>query len=297
MKIGVIGGGALGLLVSGFLALHSHNVTLYCRREDQQKNIDKNGIYIESAVQANFNVRVSTGIFPHIQEEELFIVATKQNAIHDVMKVLSKKLRSGQGVLFLQNGMSHIQWFDCIPTTVYVGTVEHGAKKVSDTQVVHTGNGQINIAIWKGNKDLLGLSARLHHDTFPFIWKEDGQALLKWKLIVNAVINPITALFKVKNGTILNNAYLLKMAYDLCQEASGVLRLPFDDAWKYVQQICQRTSENESSMLKDILNGRQTEIDAISGFIIDEADDQPIPYTLFVYQSIKALEEEEKRNG
>lgn len=297
VKIGVIGGGALGLLTSGFLALNSHEVTLYCRREEQKNDIERSGIHIETISQSKHHVKISTGMFPDIQEEELYIVATKQGDLNDLMNVLSTKLHSNQGILFLQNGMSHIQWFDRLKCHVYVGTVEHGAQKISDSNVLHTGTGQINLAYWQGNRDPLDLFNRLHNPTFPIVWKEDGYGLLAWKLIVNAVINPITALFKVKNGTILRNTYLLEIAKNLCKEGSMVLGLSYDESWEYVQKICKRTSENQSSMLKDILNGKQTEIESISGFILEKAEVHAIPNTLFIYHSIKALEEEENKNG
>jgi 2-dehydropantoate 2-reductase len=42
-------------------------------------------------------------------------------------------------------------------------------------------------------------------------------------------------------------------------------------------------------MWKDIKEGRQTENDAISGYLLQHAK-MDIPYTAFVYHSIKTLE-------
>ena len=67
------------------------------------------------------------------------------------------------------------------------------------------------------------------------------------------------------------------------------------DKDKYFQQlltICKTTGENESSMLKDILNGRKTEIDGIIGVLIHKAkqEDKPAPLLQFMYRAIKGME-------
>ena len=54
MKIAVIGGGAVGLLVSSYLARVS-DVTLYVRRLDQKRLIDKNGLVLKRAEESIIN--------------------------------------------------------------------------------------------------------------------------------------------------------------------------------------------------------------------------------------------------
>ncbi|MEK1830671.1 ketopantoate reductase C-terminal domain-containing protein [Priestia megaterium] len=58
----------------------------------------------------------------------------------------------------------------------------------------------------------------------------------------------------------------------LFEEIAAVLKL--DSAfnyWENALEVCSRTSTNQSSMLKDIQEGRQTEIDAILGYIQTQA--------------------------
>jgi 2-dehydropantoate 2-reductase len=44
LRIGVIGGGAIGLLISAYLA-SKHHLTVYTKREDQKQKINKHGIF------------------------------------------------------------------------------------------------------------------------------------------------------------------------------------------------------------------------------------------------------------
>ena len=59
-----------------------------------------------------------------------------------------------------------------------------------------------------------------------------------------------------------------------------------------MKQVCRITAGNRSSMLKDLENGRQTEIDAILGYVLHEAQQtkQDCPMTRFLYMMIKGKE-------
>src|SRR5699024_3932140 len=102
-------------------------------------------------------------------------------------------------------------------------------------------------------------------------------------------IYPITALFNVPNKEILTNSYMYHLAEKLCYEAAMVLRLDYDTQLEKVKKIVHQTGENISSMLTDIQKGRQTAIDAISGYLIQNSKCE-IPYTVFLYNSVKAIE-------
>jgi len=48
------------------------------------------------------------------------------------------------------------------------------------------------------------------------------------------------------------------------------MRLGFDDPVAHTKDLCRATAANKSSMLQDILNGRQTEIEMMNGAIVRE---------------------------
>jgi len=112
-------------------------------------------------------------------------------------------------------------------------------------------------------------------------------------LIVNAIINPLTAVLRVNNGGLLENQFYFLVVKNLFTEISFILNLkhPVD----YLQQvidICKKTANNRSSMLKDIEAKRLTEVDAILGFLLEEAkkQDKKAPQIENLYYLIKGKE-------
>ena len=103
---------------------------------------------------------------------------------------------------------------------------------------------------------------------------------LAWgKVVVNAAINPITALLRVPNGELLSPARsgAWRLAAEAAAEAAAVarsrgVRLPFNATEAYVADVARKTAANRSSMLQDVERGRPTEIDAICGAIVDEGE-------------------------
>ena len=64
---------------------------------------------------------------------------------------------------------------------------------------------------------------------------------------------------------------LNERARKICEEGTKIaeiyeIELP-DNPWQKTLEIISMTSDNESSMLQDVKNGRKTEIDAINGEI------------------------------
>jgi len=109
-----------------------------------------------------------------------------------------------------------------------------------------------------------GLDAHVAAPIEPYVWA---------KLVVNAALNPITALVGKPNGYVAENVAAAALAAALAREAAAVaaaegVRLPFNDAAEYVLEVARATAPNRSSMLQDIERKRPTEIDAINGAIV-----------------------------
>jgi len=49
------------------------------------------------------------------------------------------------------------------------------------------------------------------------------------------------------------------------------------DPARHVEEVCRSTAENLSSMLQDVMNRRRTEIDAINGAVVAEAEKLGVP--------------------
>lgn len=285
MRIGIIGGGSIGLLLGSYLC-RQYEVTLYVRRDEQKNVLNDEGLFL-SDMATPFSTRAL--LLDEIQEADCFIICVKQHHIENILPIL-KKMNQQTPLLFLQNGMGHIEHLQGIDNDLYVGIVEHGALRKSDNHVIHTGKGTIKIATYTGDFEVLtSLVEQFNQPAFPFERAPDWKELLTNKLIVNAVINPLTTLFDVPNKEILNNTYVYYLVEKLCYEAAMILNLDYRVQLEKVKEIAKQTGENISSMLTDIRMGRQTEIDAISGYLMENSNHET-PYTTFVYKSVKALE-------
>ena len=102
---------------------------------------------------------------------------------------------------------------------------------------------------------------------------EDAQSLIWGKLVINAAINPLTAILRVPNGGLLELPSAREMMASLAMEAARVAQaeivpLPFSDPVAAAEDVARRTAANHSSMLQDVLRGAPTEIDAICGAVV-----------------------------
>jgi 2-dehydropantoate 2-reductase len=292
MRIIVIGAGAIGLLAAAKLST-IHDVQLLTRTNEQAKLISSRGICLNEET-IHINAIPLDGLNT-VQPADLYIICTKQ---YDIKSVWNKLVaHAAAPVLFLQNGMAHTDMLlsATFEYPIVVGSVEQGAVRVDQRRVLHTGKAVIRLA------NLAGTSAEklvqhLHDSTFPFLFEKDWHRMLGRKLIANAVINPLTAIYRVKNGELLDCPAFCAIAQKLCEEAAEALDFDFAEQWEYVRHILMTTKANRSSMLKDIEAGRPTEVESISGYVQKHAK-RAVPYTDFVYYSILGLTRQQERTS
>lgn len=291
MKISIVGAGSLGLLYGYYLA-GEHEVTYYIKNEAQIDEINTYGI---SLIGHSINKQVKARSINEFASNDLVIIALKQTHIPKFIQDNHLKLKNHL-ILFLQNGLEHITYIKKYDLQAIIAIVEHGALKVGPQKVNHLGQGATKISPYdKLTHESIKKIEEIKQENLNFIYFDDWQKIAYEKLLVNAVINPLTALFNVSNGEILNNAYLKTLGQALCKETSEILKLNDNEQWYNVKRVCTLTSQNTSSMRLDILSNQKTEIDAIIGYLLKQTGVN-YPNLEFVYQSIKALEERGAKN-
>ncbi len=92
------------------------------------------------------------------------------------------------------------------------------------------------------------------------------------KLLANVCLNPVTAAFGVRNGALRKRPYSV-FAEVLAEEAAPVLMaegLAIDPkaAIRRVMDVARTTAGNRSSMLQDVLAGRRTENEHLTGALL-----------------------------
>lgn len=289
MRIGIIGGGAIGLLFANYLS-DNHNVTIFTRTKEQAELLNRDGLNFIVNGKVETKKVMAKQISENVMDSELLIITVKQYHLSDIYPYIENiKLP----LLFLQNGYGHIEFLQTlISSSLFVGVVEHGALKHNQNTVEHTGLGRTKLAIFRGDwKDLQIINRPIAY--FPFELHHDFHTMLLEKLIVNAVINPLTAILGVPNGELIKNPLYQQLMDLYVHELAGILSIQhIADTLEHVKQVCQVTAGNRSSMLKDLENGRKTEIDAILGYVLHVAEqtDKDKRLTEFLYMIIKGKE-------
>ncbi|MCP1124835.1 2-dehydropantoate 2-reductase [Bacillus sp. 3103sda1] len=291
MEIGIVGPGAIGLLFAFYLEKNQQAVTLYTRTVEQAERLNECGITcVHNGVRETVYPLVSPLEDIKNKTHDYTFVAVKQYHLEAICPYLQENR-----LIFLQNGMGHLHILQQMQnTSVAVGIVEHGAKKENISTVHHTGIGSTKFGLIHGEEEQFeSLFTAFSSSLFPIVIEKDWKQTMLHKLVVNACINPLTALFGVQNGELLTNPSFYKV---MKQVFSEVMEIVGDskcgEYWERVCTVCKNTAHNTSSMLMDVQNNRKTEIDAIVGYLIREAEQQQksVPTLSFLYHSIKGLE-------
>lgn len=286
MKISIIGAGSLGLLYGYYLA-DNHEITYYIRNKQQISKLNEHGVRLTGSSKSK---KVKAEIIDEYKTSDLIIIALKQTEVSSFIKKHQSILKN-KPILFLQNGLGHIEYIKKYNLEAIIAIVEHGAFKKGYYEVSHLGKGSTKIAPYSKLADHSKEKVnKLNHPVLNFINYSDWKQISYEKLVINAVINPLTAIFDIPNGELLKNSHLKSISESLCKEASEILAIDHNLQWQNIIRICTVTSENTSSMRADILSNKQTEIESIVGYLLKQTQFN-YPFLEFVYKGVKALEE------
>jgi 2-dehydropantoate 2-reductase len=178
---------------------------------------------------------------------------------------------------------------------IYCGTTTEGAYRISQREVRHAGKGRTRVG-QPGRMLPPDWFTRWSRAVPGSQWDPDIERALWLKLAINCVINPLTAIYRCPNGELLRNPDLEIEVQRLCGEIEQVSRAMgrvdvADCLRKSVAQVIRDTAANRSSMLQDVLAGRQTEIEYISAYLVELALGYgiPVPHHSATLNKVRAL--------
>lgn len=311
-QVAVLGGGALGMLLSARLALSGQDVILWTRTEGQAKLIGEQGVTLESPDEGGSRrARVRAAPFADARRGEagLVLVTVKQTALTgELLRRLPHAAAQDAAVVLFQNGVGHFERMQAaLPGRMLLSAVTtEAALRTGLASVRHTGEGETWIgseaahpsAAVRLESAMHGVKRRMEKAGFSaFLSNEIKQRIMR-KLLINAVINPLSAIWRISNGELPNSPDRLIAMQALFRETVRILRRhgglqgQSDEAlWETVLDVCAATSANRSSMLQDVLAGRRTEIDAMNGQICRMAAEagEPSPWNEAVTTLVKAI--------
>lgn len=276
MNIVVLGAGAIGSFFGGMLS-KKNDVTLI-GRNDHIQEINNQGLQINGKTRLKRKIPAVEHVHQINRFPDLLILTVKSfdtfEAITQAREIIGKKTM----VLSFQNGLNNIDEIKkAVPRKqIIAGITTHGVQFVSPGVIHHKGKGSTMIGELSGDK-----TKRIHHLASMFndvgilvsvsksiegdIWK---------KAIVNASINPLTAIFNCENGYLAKNPILTTMIHKITKESTQVAKkkgfsCTKEEMIEQTMHVIDQTNQNISSMLQSLRQGKPTEINEINGTIAD----------------------------
>ena len=318
----VLGAGAVGGLLGSAFAARGHKVT-YVDREPRLDELRKNGLEV---VNLDGKRRVDRNSrFEHPDDVagqfDIALLAVKAHQICELTDCL-KRIVAGETVLLtLQNGLpwwyfqgieSHLAGTSlksldpdgsiaaAIPEGSIIGTVVYPAAEIqADGSVKHVEGDRFVLGELRGGvSDRINSIADLISDTgLRGQVNADIRAELWLKAWGSLAFNPVSALTRSTMAGICRDSATRSLVTELMREAEAVanavgveMRVPLDRRL----QGAERVGEHKTSMLQDIEAGRQTEVEAVIGSVLEVAELAGVdaPRIASVYALIRRLNEQ-----
>jgi 2-dehydropantoate 2-reductase len=295
MKIAVIGAGAIGGLVAGYLKQEGEDVFLVGRPEVAEA-VRQRGLEI-SGVRGNFNIPISI-VEKLDSPADLAVLATKTQ---DIGSALADNLRFLQEatVLTTQNGIRADDLVTrYIPAANVVSSiVMFGATFLEPAKIVHNFEGKwiIGSMFAKDTGKLMGIN-RLLNKIFPTVVTDDLKGMKYLKIFINAN-NCIPAILGVSMQEAFADPRISEIAIAIWKEGYNLatrlgislvslpdfplerlakpLTLPIEEAARIFSGVMTGLSKEPlyGSVLQSIKRRRPSEIDYINGEFIRMAKD------------------------
>ena len=266
-KIFILGAGAIGSCYGALLS-RNNDVTLIGTRVHVDA-VKAHGLVIKGDVAGRFPVEIQTRI-SEIPPNTLIILTTKAHDSPEAARKLKPLLKSDTVLLALQNGLrikKLIQRAVGDKCEVVRGLVLMAAESLEPAKITFWNGSTIIERTRTGEKiralfEKSGLKVRVTAD----IEKEEWN-----KLVVNCVINPLTAILKVRNNEI-DVASLKEVRHGIIEECSLVAQkegIRFDPGLESEIDRKIKGYTNYSSMYQDVAKGKKTEMSYLNGKIAE----------------------------
>ncbi len=315
MKIAVIGAGAIGNLVAGYLKSKGLDVSLV-GHADSVNAIREKGLWISGA-RGDFNIKIDASAKLNYKPE-LVILATKTQDIDSAVKDNLEFVKDAV-ILTTQNGVQAENIISqYVPKKNIVSSiVMFGATYLEPAKVVHNfeGNWIIGRMFSKNDETLLKISEVLNK-IFPAIVTQDLQGMKYLKIFVNAN-NCIPAILGKSMQDAFSDIAISRISIAVWKEGLDIISrsgirlislpdfplerltkltsLPLEEAARIFSGIMTDLSQEPlyGSILQSIKRGRDSEIDYINGEFVRLAENNKLEAPLNK-ELVKMVHEVEK---
>jgi 2-dehydropantoate 2-reductase len=294
MKIAVIGAGAIGGLVAGYLADKEEEVTLIAHPQ-QRAAISKDGLSIEGV---RGELLVSLPVKERLDEKaDLVILATKTQDLEQAISENLAHLRKAR-VLTMQNGLRAEELVGKIlgEDSLFSSIAMFGATNLAPGRVVHNFEGDWILGrLHSGSQEALEEIGQVSAKIFPSPLSADIKAMKWLKLFLNAN-NCLPAILGKSMQETFRDVSLCKISLGIWREGWNLLNkariqlaslpdfpveriarlvaMPPDEAARIFSNIMTNLSQEPlyGSVLQSIKRNRPSEIDYINGEFLRVAE-------------------------
>jgi 2-dehydropantoate 2-reductase len=249
--------------VLGALLSQRTAVTLVGRAPHVDAIHRQGGLHVSGQRDGLYRLQATTRI--ELQPGALILVTVKAFDLESALRELAPRLDSSHLVVVLQNGLGIRKLAERVLDREVVRAVTFTAAALEEPG--HVALNALGKTYFPACRELL--------DTWescgiPAV-RVDDMGMYEWrKLAINSVINPLSALLRVRNGALQR---LRQTTFELVQELVPVahaegIPLDLEETFSKVLASMEQTGSNRSSMLQDIRAHRLTEIEWINGAIV-----------------------------
>jgi 2-dehydropantoate 2-reductase len=295
-RVLIVGSGAMACWYAARLAPHAV-VTLAGQWTEGLAALRQGGVTLErDGERTRYSVGVA-GYTEALPPCKLALVLVKAYQTEAAAEALARWLAPDGLAVTLQNGLGNVEVLRrrLGPERAVLGVTTCGATLVAPAIVRQGGVGPTSIARHPRAAALLRI---LQRAGLPAELADDAHGVAWGKLAISAAVNPVTALLRIPNGALLEPRWrpARRVAEGAMSEAAATaraagIRLPYADGPAELEAVLRRTAANRASMLQDLEAGRPTEVEAINGAVVREAEGRgvPVPVNRVLLALIRSL--------
>jgi len=314
MKIMVLGAGAIGMVFGGFLAKSNHRVA-FLGREENIRAVNTYGLFVEGIWGDHHipNVKGYTDLWELREKEggedgfDLALVTVKAYDTENILHLLCSLFSDPFPVVSLQGGLGNIEQIvrSRGKDQVIAGSVGFSADSAAPGRVTVTASheearvgGIENGVAYNTVKHVAELLSDVGIPTFP---TTEIEKIIWNGALFGCALHGLAAILGVNYGFLGEHEAARKLISSIVREFFAVLekenkKVDWPDSETYLRDLFARLipahRERYPLTVREIQNGKRTEIDAFNGAIVNSAHTHglDVPLNWLIRHLVKAKE-------
>ena len=319
MRIAVVGAGAIGGFLGGWLSAAGEEVTFIARGANLDA-IAKNGMHVigEDGVEVTSKNARAVRTMSEAGPQDVVLLTVKAHQVEDVAGDLAHMMTDDTSIVTMQNGIpwwyfhKHGGEFEgrqvvsadptgalgrLIDTNRVIGSVVYPAAVLVRPGVVHVVEGKRftlgELDGWESDR-IKAISAALNNAGFKAPVTSDIRGEIWLKIWGNLSFNPISALTHATLVDLLQFPLTRELSIAMMREAETIankLGIRFRVGIDKRVAGAEKVGAHKTSMLQDVEAGKAMELDALVGAVVElgRLTQTPTPHIDAVYACARLL--------